>query len=106
MRVLLDEQIPRDLAVALVGHATRTVGQLGWQGLENGALLTRAAGQFDALITMDKKIPADYDLTQYRLGLILIRAPSNRIESLRPLAPEILEALAKLRPGESRRVGA
>ena len=106
MRVLLDEQMPTGLVAELTGHEVRTVGQLGWKGLENGQLLGRAAGQFDVLISMDKNLPIEQDITQYRVGLVLLRAFSNRIESLRPLVPAIQRALAAVRPGEIQRVGA
>lgn len=106
MRVLLDEQMPTGLVAELTGHEVRTVGQLGWKGLENGQLLARAAGQFDVLISMDKNLPIEQDITQYRVGVVLLRAFSNRIESIRPLVPAIQRALAAVRPGEIQRVGA
>ena len=59
---------------------------MGWKGLENGALLTAAEQHFDALLTMDKRIPLDIDIRRHHIGLILVRAPSNRIEALRPSA--------------------
>ena len=89
MRVLLDEQMPRDLAAELPGHDVRTVGQQGWKGLENGELLTRAAAAFDVLISMDKNLPVEQDISRHELALVLIRATSNRIEDLRPLVPAI-----------------
>jgi hypothetical protein len=106
VRVLLDEQMPTGLVAELTGHEVRTVGQLGWKGLENGQLLARAAGQFDVLISMDKNLPIEQDITQYRVGVVLLRAFSNRIESIRPLVPAIQRALAAVRPGEIQRVGA
>ena len=106
MRVLLDEQMPKDLVAELTGHEIRTIGQLGWKGLENGELLDQASQRFDALITMDKRMPLDFDVSRYRIALVLIRAPSNRIEALRPLVPAILQALADVGPGQVRRVGA
>lgn len=53
MRVLLDESLPRPLGRLLVGHAVRTVGQVGWASLENGVLLRLAATDFDGMITDD-----------------------------------------------------
>jgi hypothetical protein len=38
-------------------------------------------------------------------GIILLRAPSNRLIHLRPLAPAILATLTTLAPGELRIVG-
>ena len=36
------QQMPKELISELVGHEVRTIGQMGWKGLENGQLLTRA----------------------------------------------------------------
>ena len=54
MRVLLDEQLPLDLAAALQGHSVETVGGRGWTGITNGELLRRMRGEYDALVTMDR----------------------------------------------------
>ncbi len=98
--------MPKDLVAELAGHEVRTVAQMGWKGLENGELLVRAAGQFDALISMDKNMPVEHDITRSHIGLVLVRAFRNRIETLRPLVPAMLSALATVRPGEIKRVGA
>ena len=97
--------MPRDLVAELAGHEVRTIGQMGWKGLENGELLVRAAAQFDALISMDKNMPVEHEVARYRIGLVLVRAFSNRIEVLRPLVPAMLSALATVLPGEIKRVG-
>jgi len=46
MRILLDECMPKRLTRELVGHDVRTVQQMGWTGLKNGVLLTKAAESF------------------------------------------------------------
>ena len=56
MRVLLDENLPHDLTGALIGHSVSTVQALGWAGTKNGALLKRASGLIDALVTMDRNL--------------------------------------------------
>ncbi len=43
MHVLLDEQLPRQLAREIGGHDVSTVQQRGWAGLQNGALIRVAA---------------------------------------------------------------
>ena len=97
--------MPRDLVAELTGHEVRTVGQMGWKGLDNGDLLTQAATRFDAVLSMDRNLPFQQDVSKHRVGLVLIRAVCNRIESLRPLLPAIQQALAIVRPGEVQRVG-
>ena len=52
MRVLLDEQLPRQLVYELAGHDVRTVQQQAWAGLGNGELLLRAsADAFEVFLT-------------------------------------------------------
>lgn len=104
MRILLDECLPRELADELSGHDVRTVQQEGWAGLENGELLQRAAATFAIFLTVDKRIHSTHLLPK-TLAVITIRAKSNRIQTLRPLVPDILRALEGLRPGTSVQVG-
>lgn len=57
MRVLLDEQLPRQLARALTGHDGATVQQQGWAGLTNGELLRRAeSAGFEVFVTADASL--------------------------------------------------
>lgn len=44
MKLLLDENLPHDLRAKLVGHEVFTVAYMKWSGLENGELLSAAAG--------------------------------------------------------------
>ena len=106
MRVLLDENLPADLAPDLVGHQVSTVAAEGWVGITNGELLRRVSGQFDALLTMDKNRQHQQQIAGLAFGVLLIRAASNRLIHLRPVVPAVLEALRQLRPGECRSVGA
>jgi len=39
------------------------------------------------------------------VGILLVRAPSNRMVHLLPLVPAILEALTALKAGQLHRVG-
>ena len=89
MRILLDGCLPRELAGELIGHEVRTVQQQGWSGTRNGELLRRAAGSFAVFLTVDKRIGKSEQVPG-DLTVVTIRAPSNRIQSLRPLVPQIL----------------
>lgn len=104
MRILLDECLPRELGDELAGHDVRTTQEQGWSGVENGELLRLAAVSFDAFLTVDKHIEQREQIPK-ALGVITIRARSNRIQSLRPLVPEILKALQDLKPGRAARLG-
>ena len=105
MRVLLDENLPHDLILELGGHEVVTVQGLGWAGVKNGELLRRAAGQVDALLTMDRKLEHEHDLGALSFGVVVIRARSNRVQDLRPLIGTVTAALARIGPGTVERVG-
>jgi hypothetical protein len=106
MLVLIDESLPRDLARALTGHEPRTVRQMGWTGLGNGKLLSEAtAAGFAVLVTADQNLEYQQDLRRVRLGIIVLRAPSNRVADILALAPRILEALVTIEPGQIARIG-
>ena len=55
---------------------------------------------------MDQNLPHQQNLGRLAFGVVLIRAPSNRLVHLRPLIPAIHDALRGLQPGELRVVGA
>jgi len=110
-RILLDEQLPRQLARHLAGHDTkhsvRTVQQESWAGLKNGALLDVAeAAGFSVLITGDQNLEHQQNLTKRKLGVIVLGAASNALEDLLPLVEKALVAINRVRPGQVLRVTA
>lgn len=105
MKVLIDENLPRKLAGHLMGHECRTVAACGWAGKKNGELLSLAEPQFDVLITLDKNIPYQQDLKVGRIAILIVRAPSNRLQDLLPVIPGCLAALRNIKPGQVVRVG-
>ena len=105
MRVLLDEQLLRRLARELTGHDVRTVQQQGWSGLKNGELLRRAANAgFEIFLTADQNLQFQQNLARARLAVVVLVAPSNRLEDLLPLVPPALAAFSGSRAGEIVRV--
>ena len=107
LRILIDEQLPRQLAPYLIGHDARTVQQESWAGLKNGELLTEAehAG-FTVFLTGDQNIEFQQNISKSRLGVVVLRAASNALEDLLPLVPAALTAIATVRPGQLVRVEA
>ena len=47
MRLLLDESVPARLRWSLPSHSVKTVVEMGWGGVKNGALLALAAKEFE-----------------------------------------------------------
>ena len=107
MRVLLDEQLPRQLAPYLTGHEVRTVRQQSWAGFKNGALLSAAeAAGFTVVVTGDQNLEFQQNLTNRRLGVVVFCAASNALEDLLPLVPDGLKAIATVQPGQVIRIEA
>ena len=106
MRILLDENIPVGFAAELSGHQVDTVTGVGWAGVKNGKLLSLASRTYDAFVTMDRSIEHQQNVSELPFGIVLLRAPSNRLIHLRPLVPTILSELESLTPGQLRHVGA
>ena len=105
MRLLLDECVPKRLKRELLGHEVKTVQDMGWAGIKNGALLKLADGQFDALLTVDQGIEYQQNLSGLTISVVVMLAASNDVDDLRPLLPGVEQALASLRAGEISRVG-
>ena len=105
MRILLDENLPVDLAAEFAGHKVSTVTAQGWRGIKNSQLLRRAQGQFDVLLTKDRNLEFQQKIAEFDLAILLLQANSNRMVYLRPLVTGILAALKSIRAGELRRVG-
>lgn len=90
MRVLLDENLPVGLSDHLAPYHVETVSGRGWAGIKNGELLRRATGEFDVLVTMDRNLKDQQPLADQSFGVVLVRAPSNRMSDLIPLVRDIL----------------
>jgi hypothetical protein len=105
VKVLLDECVDRRFAHLLVGHEVTTVPRRGWAGIKNGDLLALAAKEFDAFVTVDQKLATQQDLTKFRIPVLLIRARTNRLEHIRPLATELLEKLPEAARGALTVIG-
>jgi len=99
VRVLLDECVPRRLKGDLAGHEVRTVVEAGWGGIKNGALLQRAALEFDVFLTVDQNLRYQQNLSMLPLPVIVLVALSNDIDILRPLMAQVCELLTSVRPG-------
>jgi predicted nuclease of predicted toxin-antitoxin system len=107
VRVLLDEQLPRQLAPLLTGHNVRTVQQQLWAGLKNGQLLDAAeAAGFTVLVTGDRNLQFQQNIAKRRVGVVVLCAASNALEDLVPLVPAAIQAIQVVQAGQVLRVEA
>ncbi len=106
MLLLLDECVPRPLRRDLVGHDVRHAIDMGWSGKRNGELLRLMAAEgFTAFLTSDQNLEFQQNLQASRMGVVVVLAKTNRLRDLRPLVPQILDALGRVQPGQVIRVG-
>ncbi len=108
MKLLLDECLPRKMKFLFLhsGHQCETVREAGFGGKENGELLSLAEGKFDVLITVDKSLKHQQNISDRNIAILVIRAASNDIDDIRPHFPKMLVVLQSVRPGQIVEVGA
>jgi hypothetical protein len=76
MLILFDHVTPRGIARFLPGHTVTKAKDRGWDTLTNGDLLAAAerAG-FDVLLTADKNMRYQQNLTGRRIALVVLSTP-------------------------------
>jgi predicted nuclease of predicted toxin-antitoxin system len=101
MKLLLDENVPRQLTNLFDQHEARRVRYQGWLELENGELLEamREAG-FEVLVTTDVSIYNQQKAHLHGVAILILRVFNNKIESLEPLIAEAQLTAHQLSPGE------
>lgn len=72
---------------------------MGWGDLDNGDLLDAMKGRLDALVTVDKHLPRQQRIKDRCVGVVVLRAKSNRLVDLLPSVPDLLAALSNLKAG-------
>jgi predicted nuclease of predicted toxin-antitoxin system len=102
MRLLLDECVPRKIKFLFTagGHECETVREAGFDGKTNGELLALAESLFDVLITIDRNIRYQQNLTGRDIAILVLCARSNDIVDITPLVPKALGTLGVLKPGQ------
>ena len=95
-------------AEVLMNNASyvKTVVEMGWGGVKNGALLALAANEIDAFLTVDKNLPYQQNVANLPVAVIVLEAYSNELGALLPLVHNLEQALVSLQPCTFIRVGA
>ena len=97
MKVLFDHCVPRPFRKLLPGCNISTAREAGLDAVANGELLTAAEARFTVLITSDQNLRHQQTLRSRKLAIIVL--PTNDLSELRPLASQVLAALANIQPG-------
>ena len=83
MKVLLDHNVPKRFGGRLTGHQAITARQMRWDGLDNGRLLQAASnGGFDVLLSIDKSIQFQHNLSKLPLPIVILDSRSNAMPEL------------------------
>jgi predicted nuclease of predicted toxin-antitoxin system len=99
VKILLDECVDWRLARDLVGHDVKTARQMGWTAIKNGELLALASAEFDLFVTVDRNLSFRRNLPSLALAVVILRAKSNRLAELKPLALKLLTIIPTARRG-------
>lgn len=98
MRILFDQGTPLPLRKFLPGHEIKTAYQQGWDTLLNGDLLRVAEeARFDLLLTTDKNLAYQQNLTGRRIAIVVLGR--NRWSLIQSEADRIAAAVNAATPG-------
>src|SRR5271155_2626981 len=98
MRILFDHGTPSGIAGALSNHEVTEARERGWDRISNGDLLKVAeTGGFDLLLTTDKRIRYQQNLTSRKIAIVVLGNSTWRIVRLH--LDRIAAVLAEATPG-------
>ena len=83
MRILFDHGTPSGIAGSLSGHEVTEAIERGWDRISNGELLNVAeAAGFNVLLTTDKRIRYQQNLTGRKLAVVVLGNSTWRVVRL------------------------
>ena len=85
------------LRTFLTAHDVSTVFEKGWSRLSNGHLLAVAAQEFDVLVTTDRQLRHQQNLSGRKIAIFVL--PFASWPKLQARAPEIVVAMGGLKAG-------
>jgi len=98
MLILFDNGTPRGLAHLLTGHSVEEARARGWEELANGELIDAAEqGGFDLMVTTDKNIRYQQNLTARRIALVVLE--HSQWPMVKLVAEKILASVNAALPG-------
>jgi hypothetical protein len=79
--------------------------EIGFASKRNGELLALAEIDFDVLVTIDKSIQYQQNLTGREIAILVIRTKTSRLVDILPHVPAAVAALQNILPGQVIYVG-
>lgn len=103
MRILFDHGTPAPLASFLKQHTVHRASALGWNEFTNGDLLEAAeAAGYDLLLTTDKNIRYQQNLTGRRIAIVVLGISAWPV--LRLHVNKVIAVLEMATPGSYNQV--
>jgi predicted nuclease of predicted toxin-antitoxin system len=96
VRILIDECVPRQIRSRLPGHYVRTAREAGFGGYKNGRLIKAAEKDFDLMITSDKNLRYQQNLSGRTLSILLLS--TNDRTAIEIDGGKILQAVNQMLP--------
>ena len=98
MKVFFDNNVPAPLRRDMPHHQVSTARQTGWASIVNGDLLREVeVGGFDVMVTGDKNIKHQQNLTGRRVALVVLGTIDWNV--LRHHATAVVQAVDRATPG-------
>ena len=98
MKILFDQGTPAPLRKSLASHHVSTAFEMGWADMENGDLLAAVETAFEALITTDKNLRYQQNLSGRRLAILVL--PTTSWPEIQKHVGQISDAVNALKPGD------
>ena len=74
--------------------------EMGWAGKRNGELLRLlTASHFDLFLTADKNFRYQQNFRELQVAVVVLIAPTNRLDDLAPLMPTVRTVIETIQPG-------
>jgi predicted nuclease of predicted toxin-antitoxin system len=94
VKVLFDQNVPRNLAHHLKTHEVTRSVELGWQELKNGDLLDAAQEKgFEVMVTADRNLAYQQNLKDRRLAIVVL--PSGNWPLLKASVADVVRAIGE-----------
>jgi hypothetical protein len=102
LKILLDEGVPDIIKQRLSSFSIFSVKEMAGRGITNGKLLDLMSEHEFQIITTDKNLPHQQNLTKRQISAIIL--PANDIPTVVELLPEIAAAIDMILPGDFKLV--
>ena len=103
MTILFDQGTPAPLKNVLANHDVKTVFEMGWSDMENGALLRIAEDTFSVFITTDQQLRYQQNFAGRKLAILVLGTTSW--PRIREQLSKVTAAVEEITAGAYREIG-